>query len=176
MSDEGVPIDVLKMLPIFEGMTDRERQQLVDIASTLEFKPGEVALRQGKRSQNLMVVLEGKCNVMRQIDGGAPKEVLLAELEPYSHFGEMSFFSDAPHSASVRAATPLKLLRFERRDYDLLVAEGNLAAYKLAYNLIDEIADRLRKMDVWVSQLVDNKLDERQVSEWSTFRDKLFSG
>jgi CRP-like cAMP-binding protein len=166
----------LENLPIFEGMTAAERQQLLAIASTMEFTPGEVVLRQDRRSQNLWVVLEGKCQIIKHVPAQPPSELVLAEMGKHEHFGDMSFFHDAPHSASVKAVTRLRLLRLERRHYEELIQAGSLAAYKLAYNTIDELADRLRKMDVWVTDLLSKDLPDRQASEWNRFREKLFSG
>ena len=79
--------------------------------------------------------------------------MVLAELEPYSLFGEMSFFSPAPHSANVVAKTPVKLLSIARSDYDDLIRDGVSAAYKLAYNVVESVADRLRRMDEWIAEL-----------------------
>lgn len=175
MTQDSVTLDQLKQLPMFAGMTAEERQQLVDIASTMTFPPGEVVMRQGKTSQNLLVLLEGHCQVI-VFSGNSPHgDLVLAELGPHEHFGEMSFFEGAPHSASVRSTTPVKLLRIERGDYDLLIKDGNLAAYKLAFNMVSKLAERLRRMDQWVTDLVGKQTEAKQISEWSHFRDKLFS-
>lgn len=175
MNHDTVPMEQLNMLPMFAGMTDQERQQLVDIASTMTFPPGEVVMRQGKTSRNLLVLLEGRCQVVVFGSGPGSSEIVLAELQPHEHFGEMSFFEGAPHSASVRATTAVKLLRIERTDYDLLIKDGNLAAYKLAFNMVGKLAERLRRMDQWVTDLVGKEPEQKQISEWSHFRDKLFS-
>lgn len=175
MTQDTIPTEQLNQLPIFAGMTELERQQLVDIASTMTFPPGEVVMRQGKTSRNLWVLLEGHCQVV-VFGGSTPtSEILLAELQPYEHFGEMSFFEGAPHSASVRATTAVKLLRIERTDYDLLIKDGNLAAFKLAFNMVGKLAERLRRMDKWVTDLMEKQPEQAKISEWSHFRDKLFS-
>lgn len=176
MIQQTVAMEQLEQLPIFHGMTPDERQQLIDIASAMEFAPGEVVLQQGRRSQNLLVVLEGRCQVVKEVGGAARHSFVLAELGPHDHFGEMSFFKAAPHSASVRALTELKLFRIERKDYDVLLNSSSLAAYKLAYNILDELADRLRRMDALVSDLMLDEQQASRVSEWSSFREKLFKG
>jgi CRP-like cAMP-binding protein len=90
----------------------------------------------------------------------------------------MSFFSPAPHSASVVAKTPVRLLSITRQDYDKLLAAGSLAAYKLAYNVVQSLAHRLRRMDDWVAELStsekSNGKAEEVVPEWHEFRKKLF--
>ena len=176
MTEEPIPLAALAVLPIFALMSDEERQQLVDIASNLRFEPGDMVLTEGQVSQNLLVVLEGKCEVVKTTKAG--REVKLADLKANDVFGEMSFFSSAPHSASVRALNRLRVLRFERRDYDLLIKENCLAAFKMAYNMIDDVSDRVRCMDDWVSKLMAEEEEEEtaeRVSEWSTFRDRLFT-
>ena len=175
MTQDHVPTAVLKKLPMFEGMSDQERQQLVDIATTMEFPPGEVMMQEGKTGQNLLVILEGTCQVVVNTGGVAPGELVLAELKPYEHFGEMSFFETAPHSATVRAITAVKVLRIERSDYDFLIKEGNLAAYKLAFNMVSKLVERLRRMDQWVTDILGKEPNPKQISEWNKFRDTLFS-
>jgi CRP-like cAMP-binding protein len=102
---------------------------------------------------------------------------VLAELGKHSLFGEMSFFSPAPHSANVVAKTPLTLLSIARVDYDDLIRDGAVAAYKLAYNIVDSVAARLRRMDDWVEELsTSNNEDDDRRPEWRRFREKLFDG
>jgi len=175
--EQDITAQELADLPIFAELTDEERQSILEIATTMEFEPGEVVLREGKASQNLMIVLSGKCEVLKSNDKNGA-ETKLAELGPRDHFGEMSFFHAAPHSATVRAAMPLKLLRVEKVDYERLIQQGSLAAHKLAYNILGELADRLRRMDAWVTNLLarNESTSEQQSSEWSHFRDKLFNG
>jgi len=213
MSGKGLSADVLRQVPIFKGMNDTERRQLAESASVVPFRDGDLVLEQGKTSQNLWILLEGECEVFKNADGAATAGlkasgaaacdgVRLALLTPYSNFGEMSFFQSAPHSANVRAATAVKLLRIERGDYNELVADGASAAYKLACNAIDSLAERLRRMDEWVAELMragqataaviqaaappgapagpptgqPTGQPAPHVAEWDRFRDKLFTG
>src|SRR5262245_47161633 len=97
----------LHHIPAFRHLNESECRQLAEIAKDRTFEPGQKVLEQGTTSQHLWIVLEGKCQVMRK---SATDELELANLEPYSLFGEMSFFSPAPHSATVVAKTPVKLL------------------------------------------------------------------
>jgi CRP/FNR family transcriptional regulator, cyclic AMP receptor protein len=169
---------LLEQIPFFRGLNEAECRQLGNIARVEKFAPGEMVLRQGQSSRNLWAVLEGKCEVVRHKEHlGSPDEsVVLAVLEPYSHFGEMSFFNPAPHSASVRAQTALKLLRIARSDYDELIKDGVAAAYKLTYNAVESLANRLRRMDEWIVECTNQNPVGERVPEWSSFRDKLFSG
>ncbi len=129
MTSETIDLAVLKRIPIFSGFTEAECRQLADLATITEFEPGNVVVQQGQTSQDLWILLEGSCEVIRHLDdkkaGADGKKpgvdgkksidgkqspsksgpLELAVLEPYSSFGEMSFFHPAEHSASVRART-----------------------------------------------------------------------
>ena len=179
MTADILPLETLKNIPLFEGFSDEECRQMQRATRVVEAQPGEVILHQGQCSRNLWILLEGRCEVFNepQSDGSATRRpVLLAELEPYNQFGEMSFYRSAPHSASVRAKTPVRLLRIERGDYERLVSRGSAAAYKLACNAVESLAERLERMDDWVAQLVHDSSNAPRVGEWENFRKKLFNG
>lgn len=191
--NKEIPLDRFSRVPLFQGFNDTEIRQVAEIAQVKEFSPGEVVIRQGQRSQDLWVLLEGQCEVIKLTGDGKPHgdAVILAVLEPNSHFGEMSFFHSAPHSASVLAKTPVKLARIIRGDYEELIQEGCRAAYKLAYNTVQCLAERLRKMDEWVAELLNkgtsngrspasyntdgNESDTTHPQEWADFREKMLT-
>lgn len=169
----SITADRLAHIPLFDGMNAAQLEHLTSILSVVRFEAGDEVLAQGANGQSLWVVLDGKCRVLARAPNDC-EAVVLADLEPPAHFGEMSFFHYAPHSASVRAVTAVELLRLQRDDFDRFIDSGDLAAYRLAMNVLDEMADRLRRMDQWVTELVCKQHDRRQVSEWSRFRQTLF--
>jgi CRP-like cAMP-binding protein len=100
----------------------------------------------------------------------------LAVLEPYSSFGEMSFFHSAEHSASVRARTAVRLLCLSRRRFDSLLDRQACAAFKLACNTVVGLSQRLRDMNQWVAELEGRKPAGKLGAEWSELRRKVFDG
>lgn len=174
----GVDVGVLQKLPIFEGLSAAECAQIAEIAELVEFRPGQSIIEQGSESQLLWIVLEGACEVLMRFDGGGANHepTLLAELGPRSNFGEMSFFHRAPHSASIRAKTAVKLLRIERAKFDELIPREGNAACKVALNTIESLAERLRRMGQWVAELTLEKPSLRREPEWNQLRAKVFDG
>lgn len=176
MITSRILFQTLQQIPAFRNLNESECHQLTEVAQELCFAPGVSIIEQGKTSQNLWIVLEGKCQVVRTT---AAEPIVLADFEPFNLFGEMSFFSPAPHSASVVAKTKVRLLSIARVDYDDLIRDGVVAAYKLAYNVIESVATRLRRMDEWVTELTaaDVQLDgAAALPEWHQFREKMFDG
>lgn len=177
MKAELISQEIFKNIPIFRGFGPAEWERLLDIADLKEFGPGEVILSQGERSQRLCVLLEGSCEVFHTLAGQTSSEpTTLATLEPFANFGEMSFFHPAPHSASVRAKTGVKLLVIERAKYDALCQEQASAACKLALNTVESLAERLRRMDDWVDELVHRGQANQRIPEWNRLRATLFDG
>jgi len=178
MPSSTVGVELLRNVPIFRGMNETEYRQLAEVLKAHTFNPGDFVLRQGESSRNLWVLLEGECEVTRHVElsDSSGESVLLSVLAPHQHFGEMSFFEPAPHSADVRARTAVKLLRIAHGDYDDMIREGIWVAYKLAYNVVTSLAERLRRMDQWVVELLtDQPATVSQVPEWNAFREKLFN-
>jgi CRP-like cAMP-binding protein len=170
---ERQALELCRQIPAFRRLNEGECRQLLGIAQQRSFAPGDKVLEQGQRSQFLWILLDGQCEVVKASVHNGP--VVLAELEPFQIFGEMSFFSPAPHSASVVAKTPVRLLAIARSDYDDLITEGSEAAYKLAYNVVESLAHRLRRMDDRIAELDGHEQEITSPQpEWSRFREKLF--
>jgi CRP/FNR family cyclic AMP-dependent transcriptional regulator len=163
-------------IPALRGLDADERKQVIEIADERSFAPGQKVIEQGQSSQHLWIVLEGKCEVVRDSTSDGP--VHLAEMEPHQLFGEVSFFSPAPHSADVVARTPVRLLCIPRAKYEKLLHEGVGAAYKLAYNVLESASGRLRRMNEWLVELASQHRAESNGEpispEWHEFREKLF--
>ena len=117
MTHPVLPRERLHAIPLLKNFTSDEAGQLLGIAETAEFEPGAIVLAEDKESSNLWIVLDGTCEIVKKSDQTG-RQVVLAEVQPNQHFGEMSFFHPAPHSASVRAKTAVKLLRVGRHVYD----------------------------------------------------------
>jgi CRP-like cAMP-binding protein len=171
-------MQVLRSIPLFHGLNETECRQVAEVIQMHSFTAGELIIRQGESSRNLWVLLEGTCEVAKRLSLDDPdsESVVLATVEPHSHFGEMSFFHAAPHSADVRAKNNVKVLKISHVDYQDLIAEGVWAAYKLAYNVVIGLAERMRRMDDWLTDLMLRQKEAVNQPEWSEFREKLFSG
>ncbi|HVW01619.1 MAG TPA: cyclic nucleotide-binding domain-containing protein, partial [Planctomycetaceae bacterium] len=124
----------LAQCALFRAMQPSERQQLLALMDSVDYGAGETILREGKSTQSLWVIVDGQCQVVKHTKHGI--EQVLARLEICSAFGEMSFFNPAPHSASVKSVTPVKLLCLPREKYDTLLQAGSTAGQKLAINTI----------------------------------------
>jgi CRP-like cAMP-binding protein len=164
----------LAKCPLFRGMTTPERQELMGLLDPGEYNPGDLILSEGDVVQRMWILLSGQCRVTKKSGSGIEHE--LSVLEPFGVFGEMSFFQPGPHSATVRALTPVETVSLSRARYDMLLRVGSFAAYKLAFNTMTVLIERLRKMDGWVAGLMERNDASKHREEWNDFQSKLYTG
>ena len=96
---------------LFANLNENQRRLLLETTQTPCYGPGEVIVSEGAEGESLYIVLGGRVEVSKQIDGQA---VVVRQLGAGEVFGEMTLFLDAPRSATVRALEECRLLRVGR--------------------------------------------------------------
>lgn len=157
---------------LFDSLTPPQRRELLGLMEPVAVGPNTAILEEGKQTRGLWVITRGRCEVVKATPDG---ERVLAELSPGAVFGEMSFFAAAPHSATVRSVTEVKALKLTPESYAQLERTGLRAAHQIAHAIAVVLAERLRRMDEWTSQLLSQSPADRH-EEWSEFRAKLYNG
>ena len=170
----GISDATLAKCTLFRGMSPAERQELVGLLENRAYAPGAAIIAEGESFQYVWIVIEGRCQVVKKTKSGQEKE--LWALEPCGVFGEMSFFHPGPHSASVRALSQVEVVRLPREKYDQLLKGGSLAAYKLAFNTMGVLIERLRRMDDWIAERMERNNAPEHHEEWMDFQSKLYTG
>ncbi|HXY32781.1 MAG TPA: cyclic nucleotide-binding domain-containing protein [Planctomycetaceae bacterium] len=160
--------------PIFDGFTAEEYESTLALLEQRSYAKGDVILHEGKSEQALWILIKGTCEVVKKNKGTTLHT--LATLESGSAFGEMSFFQKAPHSATVRASSAVKVLRMTRENYEQLHTRNPTAAYKITQIVVSLLAERLRRMDEWICDHVEQADGAPHREEWHDFRAKLYSG
>jgi len=150
-----------------------ERDHVLTLFENESFVAGETILQEGNSTQMLWIILEGECEVIKHCGNSSERQ--LAVLNPGAVFGEMSFFQEAPHSATVRTLSDVDVMRLPRKKFDELRDKGSVAAYKIAASTAVMLSDRLRRMDDWTCELVEHSGVAVHKEEWQEFRAKLYS-
>lgn len=166
-------INDLETCALFHGLSQEGLINLFELVQTERFQAGSRILEQGLTYRSLWAIVRGRCEVIRT--GAGKNEHQLAILEPGGIFGEMSFFQEAPHSATVRALTDVEALHITPAAYEKLKTNDVKSALVIASNLVRLLSDRLRRMDNWTCELVENSSDGRQFAEWREFQSKLYT-
>ena len=163
----------LAKLQIFEGLPESAAQIVCDNLVVKDYDANQTILNEGDQVQALWIILEGKCVVSRCCQPG--NERVLAELQTGDVFGEMSFVRTAPHSASIQTRSTVKVAAYGRSDFQQLFETNPEAASRIYGNIASVLAERLRRMDNWVCDLVDTPQGNDHKDEWESFRSAVYT-
>lgn len=116
-------------------------KQLMDIAEWKTANKGDVLIAEHKEVERLMLVYDGTATV--HLDGKP-----ITYVRDNSFIGEMSFLTGNPASATVKAATTMRLITWRKADlYDLMAKEPELKA-GLQTLFSYDLAGKLSKQNV----------------------------
>jgi CRP-like cAMP-binding protein len=127
------PVDVLRQVPLFAGLEDRELERLADRFQERSFSEGASVVQEGDTGTSFFVLADGNANVSV---GGEVK----ATLGPGDHFGEMAIVDEGVRSASVTAATDVRSYFLTPWEFRPFIEEHPDVAWKL----LQSLARRLR--------------------------------
>jgi CRP-like cAMP-binding protein len=130
----SAPVDVLKKVPLFEGLEDDDLERLADRFQERRFSEGETVVAEGSTGTSFFVISDGNANV--SVGGGS-----IATLAPGDYFGEMAVVDEGVRSASVVAATDLRSYFLTPWEFRPFVEEHPEVAWKLLQNLARRLRD-----------------------------------
>lgn len=110
--------NVLSASPLFQVIPSKDRVRLAPRFKLVELKVGAQALGEGERGGALFLVKSGAVEVRATLRGEA---LVLARLGRHQFFGEVSFLTGVPRTATVHALEPTELLKIEEAELRDLV-------------------------------------------------------
>jgi CRP/FNR family transcriptional regulator, cyclic AMP receptor protein len=133
---------LLRTVPVFEELDDRELDQVADVCRPASFQPGEYVFREGETGSHLYIILEGEVRISRTVPGSG--EEALAVLKVGALFGEMAVFERRDRSTDAIAMGTTRLLTISRADFERLMDLDRDLAYKVLWALVRLLSLRLR--------------------------------
>jgi CRP-like cAMP-binding protein len=112
--DRGPIVDQLGAHPLFEGLSDKDLDTVAELVQPLQLRAGSTVMLERYHGEQLLVIVSGSVEVTR--DGEH-----VATVEAGSFVGEMGMLRGADRSASVRAASDVKMLTVDRSSFDDLI-------------------------------------------------------
>jgi CRP/FNR family cyclic AMP-dependent transcriptional regulator len=122
LAELKLDLSKLQSMPIFEPLPEGSLEKIIPLLQLQQINTGTDIIQQGDLGEFLYVITKGEVSVLRQ--GGQIREEVIANLPEGECFGEMSLISGEPISATIRAKTPVTLLKISKKDFDRLVREN----------------------------------------------------
>jgi CRP/FNR family cyclic AMP-dependent transcriptional regulator len=111
-----VRIRHLQRVPLFSGFRENELRRVAEISKIVEVPAGTAVTQMGEPGNSFFVIIDGTVAVRTPVGFGH-------EMLPGDFFGEMSLLDGEPRSATITAATDLRLLIVDRAHFWRLLEE-----------------------------------------------------
>jgi CRP-like cAMP-binding protein len=106
--------DLLAEIPMFQGLSDEDREALAQRMTERRFKDKETVFAKGDTGSSMYIVLSGAVQIFLPAANKGEPPVVLKDSRTGEYFGELSLFDDKPRSASVVALVDTMLLELTR--------------------------------------------------------------
>ncbi len=152
-------ITFLLEAPMFGDLNPTELSQIVHIMQVQRVRAGHPIFKEGDPGDAWFVIFDGGAEVFKNDEFGPSRRI--AELTPRACFGEMAILDHSPRSASVIAKGDSTVFRFPRTEFEALIADDNLAAYKLVYEMAKVLCIRARNTTQALTDALSDKAPDR---------------
>lgn len=116
--------DHLRAVPLFADLDDSDLEVVGSAVTELSFKEGDVLMRAGSSSREMVIVEEGELSVLLG-------ETEIATIGAGGFAGEMGLLADRPRNATVAAKTATRVLHIDSRSFDAVLEEAPQIAVKM---------------------------------------------
>jgi len=146
MASEGDTASLLGRVPLFADLSERDLEQLAQVAVPRSYQSGEAVFREGDTGDTCYVVREGSVRVTRRHSDG--RMITLAELRSGDIFGELAMFGGETRSASVEVLEPTSAVAILAGDMRRIMIQHP----EIAVKMLEGLADRLRAANERISR------------------------
>lgn len=128
--------DLIAKVPMFAGLSGKERKRLGETLKEITFPPGKVIVESGTDGVGFFLVESGTATV--SVDG-KPR----ATLKAGDHFGEIALIDEGPRTAQVTAGEGLRCYALTSWEFRPFVQEHP----DVAWSLLRSMARRVRELE-----------------------------
>lgn len=127
--------------PLFSDLTNEELFDVIKKVKFMEIKAGTTLFNEGDCGDSIFIVVSGDLDVLVKDENG--KEVLIARFIDNDFFGEFTFFSNLPRTATVRAAADSELIEITKPDMNGITAKYPRVSRVMFDFYKERVVDRL---------------------------------
>ena len=127
----------LQRVPLFSGFDEDELRRIAELSRIVEVPAGRELTQMGAPGDAFFVIIDGSVAVHTPIGASG-------QLPPGSFFGEMSLIDGEPRSATITAATDLRLLVVDRTHFWRLLEDTP----ELMRRILTDLSRRVRRLEL----------------------------
>lgn len=129
----GAETTLLRELPLFANLDPAKLRFLAFTSDRLNYRPGELLVKQGDQGDAAYVVLSGEAEVV--LEGANGEETSLFVMGRGQVLGELAMLCDTPRSATVRAKSAVTALKLNREVFVELARQDPYFSFEMTRDL-----------------------------------------
>jgi voltage-gated potassium channel len=133
---QDTKVAALKRLPLFEGLSRRQLEQISRLTDDLDVPAGTVLCKEGSRAHEFFVITGGEAAVTR-------RGKHLTRVSDGDFFGEIALLEPVTRTATVTAATPLRFFVVTDHAFKTLLETHREIERKVLRTLVRRLATEL---------------------------------
>jgi len=153
-------IELMKSLPAFEGLSQKDLVTIERILHQRRYKAGEKVFGEDMPGAGMYIVKEGEVVITKRI--GEDREVELAVITERNFFGELALIDEMPRSATAVVRKDTVLLAFCKPDLENIKDRNTRVAAQIITNIARLVCKRLIKANENL-EVLEKKLDKHGV-------------
>jgi CRP/FNR family transcriptional regulator, cyclic AMP receptor protein len=130
-------VNVLSALPLFARLRKRQLRGIAKLAKVADYSSSEVIVQAGERNDSFYLLLDGRARVLGRS----------RVLRPGDFFGEMALIDGGPRSATIIAASPVRVMTLPRRAFLKALEQDP----QVGLAIMKTLAERVRRLERAVS-------------------------
>lgn len=150
--------DILRRVPIFNGLTETELQFLAERAVPRDYHKGEVLFTEGDPCTGLFVVESGNVRIFKSSPNG--REQILTVEGPGSSIAELPLFDGGTYPASTAAIGDARIYFVSKQDFHSLC----LVHPQVPLKVLKVVGGRLRRLVGIIEELSFTTVRSRLIS------------
>jgi CRP/FNR family transcriptional regulator len=139
-------------IPLFNGLSKDEINEIMKIALESSFKKGDVIFYEHTKGHELFILAEGSVSIQLV---AIPEEdkIPVLTLMPGDIFGELAIIDSGPRSATAVCNEDIRVMLINKNDLEALFEKNNHLGMVIYRNISLIVCDRIRRTNV---KLVNN--------------------
>jgi CRP-like cAMP-binding protein len=129
-------VEMLRRVPIFSRIAPAKLKLLAFTSDRMTYNAGQDLFQQGDPGDAAYVVLSGTADILVHSQAG---DIKVADVEVNAIVGEIAILCDVSRTATVRATSPLEVLRISKEHFLKLISDFP----EIAVEIMRVLADRL---------------------------------
>lgn len=144
MQNREIATKILKRVKLFDGLSEEQLGQVVDMLEPVKSKRDSVVIAEGDQGLDLYIILRGQVRVSKFVQ---QEEEAIAMLRAGALFGEMSILGQTYRSASVIAHTDVLLYRLDGARFLAFLENDRDAGYHVMREMCVILSRRLHDLN-----------------------------